>query len=144
MKDFEGKKLVCVTKEFDLGEDEDEKKKAEEDKVEYEELCKVIKDILGDKVEKVVPDRVRITESPCTLATGAFGWSANMTRIMKAQALRDPSMSSYMISKKVNSDSFQLHVYISSIIIILTAISISIYNTKDFAYQSSTRHHANP
>ena len=100
MKDYDDKKLKCVTKEgLDLDETEDEKKKREEEKAKFEPLCKLMKDILGDKVEKVVLG-TRIEESPCVLVTSEYGWSANMERIMKAQALRDSSTSSYMVSKK--------------------------------------------
>jgi len=101
LKEFDGKKLVCITKEgLKLDdESEDEKKKFEETKKANENLCKVIKEILGDKVEKVDVSQ-RITDSPCVLVTGEHGWTAYMEKIMKAQALRDNSMSTYMVSKK--------------------------------------------
>lgn len=100
LKEYEGKKLVCATKEgLKIAETEDEKKKFEELKASTEGLCKLIKEVLDDKVEKVVVSN-RLEHAPCCLVTGEFGWSANMERIMKAQALRDASTAAYMMSKK--------------------------------------------
>ena len=100
MKEYDGKKLVSCTKEgLELDDTEEEKKQKEEEKARFETLCKLMKDVLGDKVEKVVVSH-RIDESPCVLVTSEHGWTANMERIMKAQALRDNSMTSYMVSKK--------------------------------------------
>merc|ERR1719318_725355 len=107
LKEYDGKKLVCVTKEgLELPEDDDEKKRQEELKAEFEELCKVIKEILDKKIEKVVVSN-RLVGSPCCIVTSTYGWSANMERIMKAQALRDTSTMGYMAAKKhleVNPD----------------------------------------
>jgi len=100
LKEFDGKNLVSVTKEgLELPEDEEEKKKKEADKEKFEPLCKVMKDILDKKVEKVVVSS-RLVSSPCCIVTSQYGWTANMERIMKAQALRDTSTMGYMAAKK--------------------------------------------
>ncbi|XP_057333874.1 heat shock protein 83-like [Microplitis mediator] len=100
LKEFDGKQLVSVTKEgLELPETDEEKKKMEEDKAKFENLCKVVKDILDKKVEKVVVSN-RLVDSPCCIVTSQYGWTANMERIMKAQALRDTSTMGYMAAKK--------------------------------------------
>merc|ERR1719461_2257463 len=100
LKDYQGKTMACATKEgLDLCLSEEEKKKQEEEKASFEGLCKKVKDILGSKVEKVIISD-RMVDSPCSLVTGEYGWSANMERIMRAQALRDSTMSKYMMAKK--------------------------------------------
>jgi len=100
LKEYDGKTLVSVTKEgLELPEDEEEKKKLEEDKAKYESLCSRMKEILDKKVEKVVVSN-RLVTSPCCIVTSQYGWTANMERIMKAQALRDTSTMGYMAAKK--------------------------------------------
>ena len=100
LKEFDGKSLVCVTKEgLKFEESEEEQKCWEQLTTDYEPFTKKVKELLGTKVEKVVLSE-RVVDSPCVLVTGEFGWSANMERIMKAQTLRDSTMSSYMMPKK--------------------------------------------
>ena len=101
LKDFEDKKLVCATKEgMQLEGDTEEAKEALETlKKDTESLCTFIKEVLGENIEKVVVS-TRLASSPCCLVTSEYGWSANMERIMKAQALRDSQSSAHMMSKK--------------------------------------------
>ena len=100
LKEFDGRNLVSVTKEgLELPVDADEKKKLEDNIKKYEGLCKIIKDILDKRVEKVSVSN-RLVSSPCCIVTSQYGWTANMERIMKAQALRDTSTMGYMTAKK--------------------------------------------
>ena len=97
LNEFDGHKLVCITKEdFKLPGEHDD---FETLKAEYEPLANHIKETMGDRLEKVIITN-RLTDSPCCISTGSFGWSANMERIMKAQALNSNSMSSHMTPKK--------------------------------------------
>merc|ERR1711907_78065 len=100
LKEYEGKKLISATKEgLALEETEEEKKAFEDEKAATTQLCTLMKEVLDDKVEKVVVSN-RLADSPCVLVTGEYGWTARMEQIMKAQALRDASSAAYMSSKK--------------------------------------------
>jgi len=100
LKEYDGKKFKNISKEgINTATTDEENSKAEELKKQTEELCKHIKETLGESnVEKVVTSS-RLADSPCCIVTGEFGWTANMERIMKAQALRNNSQS-FMVSKK--------------------------------------------
>jgi molecular chaperone HtpG len=97
IKEFENKKLVSVSKDnLVLDSTEEELKTFEELKQKTEPLCKLFKETLGDKIIKAVCSD-RIVSSPCCLVTDQYGWSANMERIMKAQALSSNNMGSKKI-----------------------------------------------
>ena len=98
---FKEKQIVDASKEaLDLGEEsEDEKKKQEELAAEFKGLTDWMKETLGEQVEKVEVSN-RLTDTPCVLVTSKFGWSANMERIMKAQAMGDNRAQDYMKGKK--------------------------------------------
>merc|ERR1712127_532595 len=100
LREYDGKNLVSITKEgLELPEVEEEKKKFEETKTKFSSLCDTMKNILDKKVEKVVVSN-RMVSSPCCIVISQYGWSANMERIMKAQALKDTSTMGYMAAKK--------------------------------------------
>ena len=99
LTDFEGKKFVNICKsKLNIDDTEVDTKK-------YEEFCKKIKEILKDNVENVTISN-RLVDSPCCLVSSDFGWSANMERIMKAQALNVNNMNHYMKSRKI----FELNI----------------------------------
>uniref|UniRef100_A0A8C6DRU2 Histidine kinase/HSP90-like ATPase domain-containing protein n=1 Tax=Moschus moschiferus TaxID=68415 RepID=A0A8C6DRU2_MOSMO len=100
LKELDGKSLVSVTKEgLELPEDEEEEKKMEESKAKFENLCKLTKETSDKKVEKVALSN-RLVSSPCCIMTSTYGWTANMERITKAQALRDSSTMGHMMAKE--------------------------------------------
>jgi len=69
LKEFDGKKLICVSKEgLELAETEEEKKARDATVTEFTDLCTAVKVVVSN----------RITDSPCVLVTGQFGWSSNM------------------------------------------------------------------
>ncbi|RWR77014.1 Heat shock protein Hsp90 family [Cinnamomum micranthum f. kanehirae] len=99
LQTYKEKKFVDISKEdLELG-DEDEVKEREF-KQDYNLLCDWIKQQLGDKVAKVQVSR-RLSSSPCVLVSGKFGWSANMERLMKAQALGDTASLEFMRGRRI-------------------------------------------
>ncbi|EFX71383.1 hypothetical protein DAPPUDRAFT_111828 [Daphnia pulex] len=115
LKEYDGKQLVSVTKEgLELPEDDEETKKRESDKAKFEGLCKIIKDNLDFALQQTSPTlggqqniSIKRTRKSRWSSFPTYGWTANMERIMKAQALRDTSTMGYMAAKKhleINSD----------------------------------------
>jgi len=95
LREYNGKNLINITKE-NLNLEDDS---LETLKTEYENVCSYMKTILSEEVEKVVVSS-RLDTSPCVLVTSEYGWTANMQRIMKAQALGNNTQMGYMMGKK--------------------------------------------
>ena len=97
IKDYDGKQLVCSSKDgFELDETfftDEEKKEKEDSKTEWKETLDQMKSVLGQKVVDIkLSDR--LTTNPCVLCSDKYGWTANMEKIMKAQALQNPAAAS--------------------------------------------------
>ena len=103
LKHFNEKGIECVTKEGLSLETTDEELNTFTERVkELESLCKKIKEVVGDGLEKVTVSP-RLVTTPCVLVTSTYGWTANMERLVKAQALSDNStqvQSQFMSAKK--------------------------------------------
>ena len=101
MKQYDEMKMIDITKgDLNIELTEKEKKKEEEDKKTYDKMCSEVKNILSEYVENVILSK-RVVDSPCCISSTEYGWSANMARIMRAQALRDSSMNDIMSAKKI-------------------------------------------
>ena len=93
---FNDKTLVNIAKDGIKFDEDNIKQKTQE----YANLIKYFKDTLGQQVQDVkVSDR--LTSAPCMLSSAEFGWTANMERIMKAQALRNTQMDQFMGARKI-------------------------------------------
>ena len=97
---FKGKKLISVAQSHVDLNDDTEKKEFEQLKKQNVKLCNTIKEILDSKLEKVVISP-RLNETPCILVSGDHGWTGNMERIMKAQALNNDNGARNLKFKKI-------------------------------------------
>lgn len=101
LNEFDGHKLVSVTKEgLKFGDEEDiDAKREAAYKEKFQPLTEYLKKVYGSEVEKVSVSN-RIAKSPCVVVTGQYGYSANMQRLMKAQAFADDTQARFMAAKK--------------------------------------------
>eukprot|EP00271_Cylindrocystis_brebissonii_P013006 TRINITY_DN32544_c0_g1_i1.p1 TRINITY_DN32544_c0_g1~~TRINITY_DN32544_c0_g1_i1.p1 ORF type:complete len:859 (-),score=258.80 TRINITY_DN32544_c0_g1_i1:582-3158(-) len=99
LTEFDDKKFQNASKD-DLKMANRDKAKDKAMKDEFKDLIKWWKDTLGGDDVEAVKISVRLAETPCIVVTSKYGWSANMERIMQAQALSDTSKTSYMKGRK--------------------------------------------
>ena len=97
LNEYDDKKMVSASsKSLNLSDDTEEETKLKED---FGELAKKMKEVLGDKIQNINVS-TRVIDSPCCLLTDDNGYSANMQRILKAQALNNNDMLQYMMKQK--------------------------------------------
>lgn len=101
LAEYDGFRLQSVSKEgLRFGDEDDvEQRRADAYRSRFQPLADWLKDVLGDKIEKVTISN-RLAETPAVLVTGQYGYSANMERIMRSQAFADPDRAKFLISKK--------------------------------------------
>lgn len=100
LREYGGLTLTDVTKEdLSLGETEEDKKTLEEQAAKLKPLTDYMSKVLGENIEKVTVTN-RLTDTPAVVVASKFGWSANMERIMKAQALGDSRAAEYMKGRR--------------------------------------------
>jgi heat shock protein beta len=100
--EFDGKKLVSITKEgLKLGDEDEKVAKKREDiyKAKFEDLIAYMKDLYEGKVSKIGIQK-HPSATPAVMVTSQFGNSANMERIMRAQAFSDSNKNAHMASTK--------------------------------------------
>lgn len=97
--DFDGHTLQSVTKEgLTFGDsDEEEQKRVE---AELKPVTSWFEKTLGKKVHRVKVSN-RLNKSPAVVVTSQYGWSAQMEKIMKAQALGDANQAKFQAAKKI-------------------------------------------
>jgi heat shock protein 90kDa beta len=91
LPDFEGKKLVSITKEGVKFGDDDDKLVEKRDKLyadKFKPLTDALKKLYDNKISKVTTSQ-RVVDSPAIMVTSQWGYSANMQRIMKSQTFAD-------------------------------------------------------
>ena len=102
LTEFDDFKFSNASKEdLKFGDDTDAAKaRLKKVKEEFKDFIKWWKEILPSEDVEAVKISNRLVTTPCSVVTSKYGWSANMERIMKAQALSDDGRMAYMRGRK--------------------------------------------
>ncbi|DBB16812.1 TPA: hypothetical protein ACH3X3_015050 [Trebouxia sp. C0006] len=101
LMEYDDFKFQSASKEdLKLG-DKDAKKENKRLKEEFRGVVTWWKAALADPEVENVKISTRLASTPCVVVTSKYGWSANMERIMRAQALGDAERQSYMKGKRI-------------------------------------------